>query len=285
MEPPANMSRNQRAEIPDGRRYTGRRAAIGLNDGAARGTPYTHRRKKKRKKERRMGPVQQLRRCGSARVRRLVGSETERGVDRKLLGTSKRASHRARLAPALAPHDPPCWADACQSAIGRPILTRLGTTFEGFAGENLPPLQSGLSTRKQSNSLGTSAMPYRDLTPDELATRKLLGKIIFPPAGAVLASFGGLLVKEYWPELGVSGQTLIWCLAPLGFIGGIVAAVLHSLKKEIRFYEHRQAVKGCALMVFLLAIFCFLVVGISSCRGVGGGGGGGTKIFVFPIRR
>jgi len=49
VEPSAIVSRNHGAKIPDGRRYTGRRAAIGLNDGAARGTPYTHRRTKKRK--------------------------------------------------------------------------------------------------------------------------------------------------------------------------------------------------------------------------------------------
>ena len=44
-------------------------------------------------------------------------------VDRKLLGTSKRASHPARPVPAVAPHGPRCSAVACRSAIGRPILT------------------------------------------------------------------------------------------------------------------------------------------------------------------
>ena len=39
MEPSAVVSRNQGAEIPDGRRLTGRRASIGLLDGAARGYP------------------------------------------------------------------------------------------------------------------------------------------------------------------------------------------------------------------------------------------------------
>ena len=43
-------------------------------------------------------------------------------VDRKPLGTSKRASHPARPVPAVAPHGPRCSADACRSAIGRPIL-------------------------------------------------------------------------------------------------------------------------------------------------------------------
>ena len=43
-------------------------------------------------------------------------------VDRKPLGTSKRASHPARPVPAVAPRDPRCSADACRSAIGRPIL-------------------------------------------------------------------------------------------------------------------------------------------------------------------
>jgi carboxymethylenebutenolidase len=45
-------------------------------------------------------------------------------VDRNLLGTSKRASHPARPAPAVAPHGPRCSADACRSAIGRPILLK-----------------------------------------------------------------------------------------------------------------------------------------------------------------
>ena len=40
-------------------------------------------------------------------------------VDRKPLGTSKRASHPARPVPAFAPHGPRCSADACRSAIGR----------------------------------------------------------------------------------------------------------------------------------------------------------------------
>jgi hypothetical protein len=48
MEPPATKSRNQRAKIPDEWR-----ASIGLRDGAARGTPYLDRRKKKRKNYRR----------------------------------------------------------------------------------------------------------------------------------------------------------------------------------------------------------------------------------------
>jgi hypothetical protein len=43
-------------------------------------------------------------------------------VNRKPLGTSKPASHPARPVPAVAPHGPRCSADACRSAIGRPIL-------------------------------------------------------------------------------------------------------------------------------------------------------------------
>jgi hypothetical protein len=43
-------------------------------------------------------------------------------VDRKPLGTSKRASHPAGPVPAVAPHGPRCSADACRSAIARPIL-------------------------------------------------------------------------------------------------------------------------------------------------------------------
>jgi hypothetical protein len=45
-------------------------------------------------------------------------------VDRKHLGTSTIGSRPARSAPAVAPHDPPRSADACRSAIGRPILWR-----------------------------------------------------------------------------------------------------------------------------------------------------------------
>jgi hypothetical protein len=43
-------------------------------------------------------------------------------VDRKLRGASTVGPHTARPAPAVAPHDPPRQADACRSAIGRPIL-------------------------------------------------------------------------------------------------------------------------------------------------------------------
>jgi hypothetical protein len=49
-------------------------------------------------------------------------------VDRKLFGTSTIGSHPARSAPAAAPHDPPRSADACRSAIGRPILHEGGET-------------------------------------------------------------------------------------------------------------------------------------------------------------
>jgi hypothetical protein len=47
-EPSARKSRDQRAEIPDERQ-----ASIGHRHGAARGTPYVDRRKKKRKNYRR----------------------------------------------------------------------------------------------------------------------------------------------------------------------------------------------------------------------------------------
>jgi hypothetical protein len=43
-EPPATKSRNREAKIPDRRRDS-----VGLRDGAARGTPYTYRRKKRKK--------------------------------------------------------------------------------------------------------------------------------------------------------------------------------------------------------------------------------------------
>jgi len=48
VEPPVTVSRNQGAKIPDGHWLSGRRASIGQRDGAARGTPYLDRRRKKR---------------------------------------------------------------------------------------------------------------------------------------------------------------------------------------------------------------------------------------------
>jgi hypothetical protein len=39
VEPSATKSRNEGAKIPDGRRLRGRRASIGVGNGAARGTP------------------------------------------------------------------------------------------------------------------------------------------------------------------------------------------------------------------------------------------------------
>jgi hypothetical protein len=64
-------------------------------------------------------------------------------VDGKLFGTSTIGSHPVRSAPAVAPHDPPRSADACRSAIGRPILkvydnlifdTRTTTEYTGRRG-------------------------------------------------------------------------------------------------------------------------------------------------------
>jgi hypothetical protein len=49
MEPSSTVSRNQVAKIPDERRLTGLRASIGMGHGAAMGTPYTYRRKKRKK--------------------------------------------------------------------------------------------------------------------------------------------------------------------------------------------------------------------------------------------
>ena len=62
-------------------------------------------------------------------------------VDRKPLGTSKRASHPARPVPAVAPRDPRCSADACRSAIGRPILHESDVFFVGTCNDasKLPP--------------------------------------------------------------------------------------------------------------------------------------------------
>jgi len=59
-EPSGSKSRNQQATIPDERCLAGRPASIETRDGAARGNPYTYRRKK-RKKEGRIGPVRQWR--------------------------------------------------------------------------------------------------------------------------------------------------------------------------------------------------------------------------------
>ena len=52
-------------------------------------------------------------------------------VDRKLRGASTVGPHTAQPAPAVAPHDPPRQADACRSAIGRPILSPQTTTRSG----------------------------------------------------------------------------------------------------------------------------------------------------------
>jgi hypothetical protein len=48
-ESSAIVSQNQGPKIPDGRRLTWQRASIGLREGAARDTPYTYRRKKRKK--------------------------------------------------------------------------------------------------------------------------------------------------------------------------------------------------------------------------------------------
>jgi hypothetical protein len=64
-------------------------------------------------------------------------------ADRKLFGTSTIGSHPARPAPAVAPHDPPHSADACRSAIGRPILRSLCTAF--FPSPSTPTLGGGMS--------------------------------------------------------------------------------------------------------------------------------------------
>jgi hypothetical protein len=52
VEPSVTTRRNQGVKIPDERRLTGRPASIGLRDGAARGTPYTYRRKKRKNNRR-----------------------------------------------------------------------------------------------------------------------------------------------------------------------------------------------------------------------------------------
>ena len=61
-------------------------------------------------------------------------------MDRKPLGTSTIGPHPARSAPAVAPRDPPCSAVACRSAIGRPILPRIGRWLAwGRGGRRLSP--------------------------------------------------------------------------------------------------------------------------------------------------
>ena len=71
-------------------------------------------------------------RCGRpasrAISRRARADETNPAlsVDRKLRGASTVGPHTAQPAPAAAPHDLPRSADACRSAIGRPILLSSG---------------------------------------------------------------------------------------------------------------------------------------------------------------
>jgi len=54
-------------------------------------------------------------------------------VDRKFRGASTVGPHTAQPAPAVAPHDPPRQADACRSAIGRPILEHVNEESAWFA--------------------------------------------------------------------------------------------------------------------------------------------------------
>jgi hypothetical protein len=68
---------------------------------------------------------------------------------RKLLGTSKRASHPARPVPAVASlllllYDPRCSAVACRSAIGRPFLSQFEIRVRlVLAAAAVPPCQLG----------------------------------------------------------------------------------------------------------------------------------------------
>ena len=70
-------------------------------------------------------------------------------VGRKLLGTSKRASHPARPVPAVAPHGPRCSADACRSAIGRPILRPISNLSNSTAAA-VSPSDSWRTNRGES---------------------------------------------------------------------------------------------------------------------------------------
>jgi hypothetical protein len=60
-------------------------------------------------------------------ARRPTGPSSSRstttGQDRKLLGTAMSGPRPARPGPAVAPYGPRCSANACRSAIGRPILS------------------------------------------------------------------------------------------------------------------------------------------------------------------
>jgi len=84
-------------------------------------------------------------------------------VDRKLFGTSTIGSHPAKSAPAVAPHDPPRSADACRSAIGRPILRRRSNRSSrserssSRGGESGLLHASALSTAMSSNRRPTSS--------------------------------------------------------------------------------------------------------------------------------
>jgi len=117
VESSAAKSRNQGAKIPEGRRRTGRRASIGMRDGAARGTPYTYRRKKKRKNYRRE--------CtGSALVPMWVGMSAElgrHGCGGWWVPAWFVRPKRAGLGGAIRPSG---WSDSPQRVLPARLLTR-----------------------------------------------------------------------------------------------------------------------------------------------------------------
>ena len=118
-------------------------------------------------------------RCGRparrAVSRPVCGNETNPAlsVERKLLGTSKRASHPARPVPAVAPHGPRCSADACRNTSGR---------------RSFCPMQC----RRSSFSIVASRRTVSDNRGARM-NRSLLS------AAALLFSGASLLAHHSWP--------------------------------------------------------------------------------------
>ena len=82
-------------------------------------------------------------------------------VDRKLFGTSTIGSHPARSAPAVAPHDPPRSADACRSAIGRPVLWCRSSTSASSAMISSTMTPAGSCLRSRPGGLPRSSSSTR----------------------------------------------------------------------------------------------------------------------------
>ena len=108
-------------------------------------------------------------------------------VDRKLRGVSTVGPHTAQPAPAVAPHDPSRSADACRSAIGRPILWRV--TPRRRARPQRPPTASWILTSPMSPLLYCSSALSRLRGVDSLGQgrckRNVDGSIAISAAGTL----------------------------------------------------------------------------------------------------